>query len=165
MSTEQWLEGGCSCRSVRYRMSADPLFVHCCHSRYCQRETGASYVLNALIEADRVELLEARVEATNTPTVSGKGQRIFRCPRCLVAVWSKYAFGSIGDDVLFVRVGTLDDPDALPPDIHIYTESKQAWVVLDSAIPSVPEYYETASQWSAKSLERRAALIAAKLGR
>jgi hypothetical protein len=152
------IDGGCSCRTVRYRMVTTPLFVHCCHCRWCQRETGASFALNAMIEADRVELLQGSPEVTDTPSNSGKGQKIYRCPVCRVALWSNYA-GS-GDAVRFVRVGTLDDPDALPPDIHIFTSSKQPWVVLPEGIPAVPEYYDRKIYWPAESQERRIALLA-----
>ncbi len=117
------LEGGCDCRYVRYRMTTAPLFVHCCHCRWCQRETGSAFVLNAMIEADRVQLLGAEPEIVDTPSASGLGQKIARCPRCCIAVWSHYA--GAGPMVRFVRVGTLDEPDQLPPDIHIFTESKQ----------------------------------------
>lgn len=151
-------EGHCTCGFVRYRMSSRPLFVHCCHCRWCQRETGASFALNALIEADRVELLAGEVEVINTPSQSGKGQKISRCPRCRVAVWSNYA--GAGDAVRFIRVGTLDEPDRLPPDIHIYTESKQPWVILPQGAPAVPQYYRAAAFWPKESLERRAALAA-----
>src|SRR6516164_5842900 len=127
MSTEsKLLDGGCTCRFVHYRMTTKPLFVHCCHCRWCQRETGASFALNALIEADRVQLLRGEVEVINTPSNSGKGQKISRCPRCRIAVWSNYA--GAGDAIRFIRVGTLDEPDRLPPDIHIFTASKQPWV-------------------------------------
>jgi len=151
-------EGGCTCRFVRYRMSSRPLFVHCCHCRWCQRETGSSFALNALIETDRVQLLEGAVEGVNTTSNSGKGQRIFRCPGCHVAVWSHYA--GAGDSVCFVRVGTLDEPDRLPPDIHIYTISRQPWVVLPSNTPAVDEYYKASEHWPKESLERRAVLVA-----
>ncbi|HTQ35953.1 MAG TPA: GFA family protein, partial [Steroidobacteraceae bacterium] len=76
------IEGGCDCRHVRYRMLTRPLIVHCCHCRWCQRETGASFALNAMIESERVELLAAEPELVPTPSASGKGQRIARCPRC-----------------------------------------------------------------------------------
>src|SRR5688572_13395041 len=150
--------GGCTCRFVRYSMTTQPLFVHCCHCRWCQRETGASFALNALIEADRVQLLAGEVEVINTPSNSGKGQKISRCPRCRVAVWSNYA--GAGDTVRFIRVGTLDEPDRLPPDIHIYTESKQPWVILPPGAPAVPQYYRTSEFWPKESLERRATLAA-----
>ena len=152
------LEGGCTCRAVRYRLLTPPLFVHCCHCRWCQRETGASFALNALIEADRVALLAGEPHAVDTPSNSGKGQRIWRCPTCWVAVWSNYA--GAGPALHFVRVGTLDNPDALPPDIHIFTASKQPWVVLPPGAPAVPEYYKAEAYWPPESLARRAALRA-----
>ena len=149
-------EGGCTCRQIRYRMSGAPMFVHCCHCRWCQRETGTAFALNAMIEADRVELLEGEVQVIDTPSNSGKGQRISRCPKCWVAVWSNYA--GAGDALRFVRVGTLDEPDRIPPDIHIFTMSKQPWVVLPDGTPAVKEYYQASKMWPKESLERRAAL-------
>ena len=80
-------EGGCTCRRIRHRLASRPLFVHCCHCRWCQRETGTAFALNALIEADRVELLAGEVDVVDTPSESGQGQRISRCPTCRVAVW------------------------------------------------------------------------------
>jgi hypothetical protein len=154
------LEGGCTCRAVRYRVTSKPLFVHCCHCRWCQRETGASFALNAMIEAGRVLLLQGQPEVVHTPSLSGIGQKISRCPACRIAVWSNYGGG--GDAVRFVRVGTLDEPDRLPPDIHIFTESKQPWVVLGPDVPAVPQYYDRNQYWPKDSLERRAALLASR---
>jgi len=159
MSSEsKFFDGGCTCRFVRYRMTTRPLFVHCCHCRWCQRESGASFALNALIEADRVRLLQGEVEVINTPSNSGKGQKISRCPKCRIALWSNY--GGAGDTIRFVRVGTLDEPDRLPPDIHIYTASKQPWVVLPPNISAVAEYYKASERWPKESLDRRAILAA-----
>jgi len=154
------LEGGCTCRAVRYRMLAPPLFVHCCHCTWCQRETGASFALNAMIEADRVELLQGEIEVVDTPSASGKGQRISRCARCHVALWSNYA--GAGDAIRFVRVGTLDEAFRIRPDIHIYTSTKQPWIVLDKDVPAVPEYYARSEYWPAGSIARRTALLASK---
>lgn len=151
-------EGGCTCRQLRYRLTSTPLIVHCCHCRWCQRETGASFALNAMIEADRVQrLTTGDVETVLTPSESGKGQKIVRCPNCCIAVWSHYA--GAGDAVCFVRVGTLDEPDRFPPDIHTYTRSKQPWVQLPPGVPAVDEYYKASEVWPAESLARRAALI------
>jgi hypothetical protein len=150
------LDGGCTCRDVRYRMTSRPLFVHCCHCRWCQRETGASFALNAMIEADRVVPLSGSPELVNTPSNSGRGQKIWRCPRCRIAVWSNYS--GAGDAVRFVRVGSLDDPDRLPPDIHIFTASKQPWVVLPPGTPAVVEYYDREKYWPPESLARLRAL-------
>jgi hypothetical protein len=151
-------DGGCTCRFVRYRMATKPLFVHCCHCRWCQRESGASFALNAMIEADRVQLLQGEIEIVDTPSNSGKGQKVSRCPRCRIAVWSNYAGG--GNAIRFVRVGTLDSPDLLPPDVHIFTASKQPWVVLPPDTPAAAEYYKASELWPEESLERRAALRA-----
>jgi len=154
-------DGGCTCRRVRYRLLTQPMFVHCCHCRWCQRETGTAFALNALIEADRVLLLEGNVEVINTPSNSGKGQKISRCPQCRVAVWSNYA--GAGDAIHFVRVGSLDNPDLLPPDIHIYTASRQPWVILPAGTPAVAEYYQRSKYWPAESLVRREAALASEV--
>ncbi len=152
------LEGGCTCKAVRFRLERRPMFVNCCHCRWCQRETGASFALNAMIESDRVTLLAGAPEPVDTPSNSGKGQTIVRCPYCRVALWSHYA--GAGPSVCFVRVGTLDQPDRLPPDIHIFTSSKQPWVVLPPGTPAVPEYYDRKLYWPAGSLARADALRA-----
>ena len=155
--SDETFEGGCTCRAVRYRMTRRPMFVHCCHCRWCQRETGASFALNALIETDRMEVTGA-VDLVNTPSNSGKGQLIARCPTCRVALWSNY--GGRGDIERFVRVGTLDQPDAFPPDVHIYTMSKQPWGVLPEGARAFHEFYDGAKEWPPESLERRKAAIA-----
>jgi hypothetical protein len=156
MTDTRELLGACTCRAVRYRVTASPLIVHCCHCRWCQRETGSAFALNALLEAEHVVLLQGELELVDTPSNSGKGQQIARCPRCRVALWSNYAGG--GAAVRFVRVGTLEEPDRCPPDVHIYTASKQPWFVLPEGAPAFPEYYSAREVWSAESLARREAL-------
>ena len=150
--------GHCTCGAIRFRMNSVPLFVHCCHCRWCQRESGASFALNAMIEADRVELISGDPEVVMTPTNSGQGQKVSRCPHCRIALWSNYA--GAGAAVRFVRVGALDEPDRLPPDIHIFTSSKQPWVVLPADTPAVAEYYDRQQYWPPASLERRRELLA-----
>ena len=151
------LDGGCTCGAVRYRMTSKPMIVHCCHCRWCQRETGASFALNAMIEADRVILLKGEPEVVDTPSNSGKGQKIVRCPECRIALWSNYA--GAGDLVNFIRVGTLDESDRLCPDIHIFTASKQPWVVIPPGMPAVEEYYDRSDYWPEESLARRRAVL------
>lgn len=147
------MEGYCTCRFVRYRLTDRPLFVHCCHCRWCQRETGSAFVMNALIEAECVEVTAGEPAAVDTPSESGKGQKISRCPKCQVSLWSIYA-GS-GPKFRFVRVGTLADPDACPPQIHIFTESRQPWVILPPDVPAVPQYYDRRQYWPADAQARR----------
>lgn len=151
------MEGGCDCRAVRYRIDKEPLFVHCCHCRWCQRETGSAFALNAMIESDHVTELGVAPQVVHTPSPSGRGQDIARCPRCHVALWSHYA--GAGPFLKFVRVGTLDTPDALGPDIHIFTSTKQPWVVLPPDMPAVAEYYAREQYWPYASLARFDALL------
>jgi hypothetical protein len=151
------LTGGCACRAVRYRLTSAPMFVHCCHCLDCQRQTGSAFVLNALIEADRV-VMTGETAGVPVPTDSGRPHVIHRCPTCQVAIYSNYGGRT---DVRFVRIGTLDRPSALAPDVHIYVRSKVPWVALPPSVPSFEEFYDIKTQWPAASLERRAALRAA----
>ena len=150
-------EGGCACGAVRYRLTDAPMFIHCCHCTACQTETGSAFALNALIEADRVETLAGAPEPLTIPTESGLGQQVWRCPDCRVALWSNY--GGAVDLLRFVRVGTLDEPAALPPDVHIYTRSKLPWVTLPEGAPAFEAYYGSKALWPAASLARRKALF------
>ena len=142
-------EGGCACGAVRYRLASDPLFVHCCHCLNCQRQTGSAFVINLLIEADRVELLRGEPESVPVPRGSKK-QKVWRCPTCQVAVFSQYT----SPRLRFVRGGTLDDPASVGPDVHIYTRSKLPWVELPDSVPAFTTYYDTEKLWPAASLER-----------
>ncbi len=153
----QTFEGGCTCGHVRYRMASKPMWVNACHCTWCQRETGGAFATNALIEADRIELASAGApEAVDTPSASGKGQKIWRCPKCRVAVWSNYA--GAGDAIRFVRVGSLDAGHGIAPNIHIFTSTKQSWVVLPPGVPAVPEYFNAKEYWPQESQDRRAAM-------
>jgi hypothetical protein len=154
-------EGGCSCGEVRYRVESEPLFIHCCHCLNCQRQTGSAFVINLLIEADRVKVLTGVPERVDVPRDDGSRQKIYRCPRCQIAVFSRYS----RRDVLFVRAGTLDDPSAVAPDVHIYTRSKLDWVALPESVPAFEGYYETKALWPSASLERLMALKAAARAR
>jgi hypothetical protein len=150
------LEGGCACAAVRYRLESAPMFVHCCHCRDCQRQTGSAFVINALIETDRISLLSGDPAPVAVPTDSGRPHRIYRCPACRIALWSDYGGRP---SLRFVRVGTLDDPAALPPDVHIFTRSKLPWIELPNAFPAFEIYYDMQALWPAASLERRRAIL------
>jgi hypothetical protein len=153
MSTDtDILEGRCTCGAVKYRIVSKPFFVHGCHCRWCQRESGGAFAINAMIEADRVELLQGEPEPFLVPTPSGAGQKVFRCPTCRVSVWSNYL--RAGEKIRFVRVGTMEEPDRLAPDIHIHTVSKQPWVTLPDGVPAVENYYDNKAYWPVESLER-----------
>lgn len=156
MSVER--EGGCACGAVRYRLASEPLFVHCCHCLNCQRQAGSAFVINLLIEADRVRLLQGEPRPVDVPRGDGSSQRVYRCPDCEVAVYSSYGWPGI----LFVRGGTLDDPGSVAPDVHIFTRSKLPWLTLPGSVPACDVYYDRNALWPAASLERLDAVAAAR---
>jgi hypothetical protein len=148
-------EGGCACGSVRYRLASEPLFVHCCHCLNCQRQTGSAFVVNLLIESDRVEVLAGEPHAVDVPRDDGSVQRIYRCPTCQVALFSDYG----RSEVWFVRAGTLDDPHGVAPDVHIFTRSKVDWVALPESVPAFDVYYDRRDLWPPDSLARLDAVL------
>jgi hypothetical protein len=149
-------EGGCACGAVRYRLTSDPLFTHCCHCLNCQRQTGSAFVINLLIEADRVELLAGDPRPIEMPRDGDSKQTIFRCPTCQVAVFSEYG----RPEVRFVRGGTLDETSSVVPDVHIFTRSKLPWITLPDSAPAFEVYYESKALWPPASLERLEAIMA-----
>ncbi len=149
-------KGGCGCGYVRYELQQQPLYVHCCHCTWCQRESGAAFAINALIESSAVKPTSHQPILIDTPTHSGRGQKIARCPQCQVAVWSHYS--GFGQSVAFIKVGTLDEAGSLPPDVHIFTASKLAWFELPNNVAVYPAYYDKKVCWPKSSLERLSAL-------
>ncbi len=150
--------GGCSCGRVRYRLDDTPLIVHSCHCRMCQRLTGSSNAINVVIEGACIKHLTGQLEETEALTPSGHGQVISRCSVCRVAVWSEYKVmtARTGAPLRFVRAGTLDDPSRVPPDVHIYAETKLAHVRPDKGIPVFSGFYDLKRTWRADSLRRLA---------
>jgi hypothetical protein len=142
--------GGCACGSIRYQLLDKPMFVHCCHCDDCQRLTGSAFVLNAIIETQAIKLLRGNPVAVPVPRENSPHD-IYRCPKCQTAVWSDYGRRP---NVRFVRVGTLDKPGALEPDVHIYTQWKAKWLKLPKRTPSFRDYYKTSKLWPKASLKR-----------
>ncbi len=151
------MHGSCGCGEVQFELADKPMFVHCCHCRMCQRQSGTAFALNALIEADKVVRLQGAVETIEMPSSKPQGQRITRCAACRTALWSTYP-GS-GPRFFYVRVGALDNPDACGPDVHIFTESKQPWVRLPPDTPVFEQFYDRESVWPAASLRRRQVVL------
>lgn len=152
------MTGGCTCGSIRYELKATPLITHACHCTWCQRETGSAFATNTVIETSNVALLAGAPVEIVTPSLSGKGQIIVRCPTCHVALWSHYP--TAGRRAAFIRVGTLDQPHTITPDVHIFTSTKRPWVVLPPDQLAVPEFYDPAEVWSPDMRARWAALMA-----
>lgn len=143
--------GQCACGAIRYQMRREPMIVHCCHCTWCQRETGSAFVINAVIEASEVSVLGIEPEVIDTPSASGRGQLIARCPHCHIALWSHYSSGRV---INYVRVGTMDEPALCPPDIHIFTSTKLPWVRLPEGARAFDDFYDTKAEWSEEALTR-----------
>jgi hypothetical protein len=154
-------EGGCACGRVRYRLTDEPLFTHCCHCLNCQRQTGSAFVVNLLIETARVAILASSPQPVDAPRDDGSTQRIYRCPNCQVAVFSEYGW----PELLFVRAGALDAPSSVSPDVHIFTKSKLPWVALPESTPAFEIYYDRRTLWPLRSNERIEAIIAQREAR
>jgi hypothetical protein len=155
-------EGGCDCGAVRYALSNSPLIVHACHCRDCQRLSGSVYAVNIWIEKEFVELLAGTLSKYERKGGSGSPHEVHRCSRCGTHVLNDYrrAPGSYW----WVRVGTLDDPAAFAPDLHLYTRSKHPSVHLPEGVPVFEAYYDRAQVWPAASLARMEAHLRARPG-
>lgn len=152
--SDRWV-GGCSCGEVRYRLESEPLFTHCCHCLNCQRQTGSAFVINLLVESERLVVTAGKPMPVDAPRDDGSVQRIHRCPTCQIAVFSEYG----RPEVKFVRAGTLDDPSQARPDVHIFTRSKLPWVELPASVPAFDVYYDRHELWPAESLARLDAVL------
>jgi hypothetical protein len=152
METAMDEEGGCACGKVRYRLTATPLIVHACHCRDCQRLTGGAFAANIWVERRFVEIDHAALRSVMLKGGSGKPHEVFSCPDCGTALYSKY-HAAPGDTVL-LRAGTLERPDAVRPDVHIFTRSKMPWLPLPDGVPAFDTFYKLAEFWPAESRER-----------
>ena len=147
------LEGGCACGAVRYTLKNSPLIAHACHCRDCQKQSGSAFVINLWIERKFVDTRGAAPIAFRVPPgSSGKPHDVLRCAKCGTALWSRY-HAAPGDTVL-LRAGTLDDPAAVTPDVHIFARSKVPWLELPKGARAYPAFYKFDEVWSPESLER-----------
>ncbi len=145
------LKGGCACGAVRYELAESPMIVHACHCRDCQRITGGAFVINLWIERNLVQV-SGEPRSYMLAGGSGKPHEVFFCGSCGTYVWSRY-HGAPGD-ALFVRAGTLDNPESVKPDIHIFTRSKVPWLELPKGALAFEVGYKISEVWPRESLER-----------
>jgi hypothetical protein len=144
--------GGCACGAVRYRLTRDPMIVHACHCRDCQRITGSAFVINLWIERKCVEETGVKPASFVLAGGSGKDHEVFFCPTCGTYVWSDYRV--VSTPCLFVRAGTLDDPSGVVPDIHIYTRTKLPWLRLPEGARAVAGSYDLEDVWAPEMMKR-----------
>ncbi|HEY2034673.1 MAG TPA: GFA family protein [Rhizomicrobium sp.] len=151
------LRASCFCGAVAFKLTAAPMFVHCCHCTDCQVQTGGAFAINAIIEAEHVRVTKGAPVAVTLPADSGRPHDVYKCAECQTALWSDYGRRKV---MLFVRVSTLKRPHNIVPDVHIFTRSKVPWVGLPDDVRQFEEYYSTTKEWPADALARRQAVLA-----
>ena len=110
-------------------------------------------MINIWIESKFVEPGSVAPKSFRLAGGSGRHHHdVFFCEACGTTLWSRYHI--VPGACLFVRAGTLDTPEAVSPDVHIYTRSKLAWVILPEGVPAFASGYKIDEVWSAESQER-----------
>jgi hypothetical protein len=129
------LQGGCTCGLVRYRLKKKPITVNACHCRFCQRLSGSAFALNAMIETEYVEMIgKGEPELIHIPTDLSERTRAWRCPTCSVLLFNDHML--MNENIRFVRVGTLEEGERLPPDAHYFVSRKHPWIVVPDNVPA-----------------------------
>ena len=137
--------GGCACGAIRYRVTETPLIVHACHCLNCQKLTGSAFVITLWIERELVAVSGAEPKFYRLTAGSGQTHDVYYCPDCGTRLWSR--FEAVPGDTILLRAGTLDDPAAVTPDVHIYTRSKLPWVRLPEGARAFEAMYKLAEVW------------------
>ena len=123
-------EGGCLCGQVRWRAVAEPVNVRVCHCRNCQKATAGPFFARAIFLAKDFERRGATTSWASSPRV----ERL-SCARCGTPVFSAPIDppARIG-----VALASFDDPEAVPPQMHIWVSEKLSWVRIDDGLPQYP---------------------------
>ena len=151
------LEGGCACGKMRYRLTSQPMFVHCCHCKDCQRQTGSAFVINALIETGRVEKLTGETKAVAVPTDSGRPHDIHRCPSCENGGLEPLR-GSASALHSSASARSTSRRNSRPTCIFIRARNCPGWRCRRTFRHSTA-YYDSKTLWPPESLERRKAIF------
>ncbi len=126
--------GGCLCKAVRYRIDAEPIVVRECWCRVCQYLGGGSSAVNVCFPSSKVQLTGTLTQYDSRADSGNLMHRSF-CPACGTPVLSAAASRP---HLVFVRAGTLDDPDVARPQVAIWTASAPRWACIDPKLPQVP---------------------------
>lgn len=140
------------CNTVRYRLLTSPLFCHACHCLDCQRVSGSAFILSLEIELYNIKIISATLPAfTKHEPKPGVFEQFAECPKCRVRLW---ADSMVEEAVCDVRVGTLDFPSLMEPDLHIFVESKLDWVRLPDGARTMLKGGNVQQFWPKSSLKR-----------
>jgi hypothetical protein len=155
------ITGGCTCGSVRYRLLTSPLFCYACHCTSCQKSTGSAFALHLSIESYNISIISrskpSLVSLSPNHSPSTKTSQRALCPHCGTVFWSHD--NPWGYAVSDVRIGTLDFPGIMEPDVHSFVGSKLGWVGLPPGAKTAVGHYEYEALWPKSSLRRLEACL------
>jgi|SRR5579862_1487262 len=125
--------GGCLCRAVRYSIGVPALQTRSCWCRVCQYIGAGSATVNACFPN---AALSVSGELRDYAMVADSGAVAHRrfCPTCGTHLFSA---SEARPELVFVRVGTLDDPEGVRPDTIVWTASAPSWACFDAGLPRV----------------------------
>jgi hypothetical protein len=125
--------GKCLCGSVRWQSSEPPIVTRVCWCRDCQYLGAGSSTVNACF---RTESFTVTGSTSNFKSVADSGNKMHRrfCPACGTPLFSE---AEARPHLVFVRVGTFDDPNVVAPGMTIWTASAPRWACIDGAVPRV----------------------------
>lgn len=119
--------GGCQCGNIRYTLKAPPLTLYCCHCTECQRQSSSAFGMSMRVGLADVEVIGKMARHTRSKTESGSALVCEFCPSCGVRLFHRR---EAYEADLSLKAGSLDDTSWLVPAGHIWTGSKQKWVVI-----------------------------------
>lgn len=128
------LAGGCQCGAVRYKLDGAPMHVAICHCADCRKSSGAPMVSWAMFAAEQFALTQGDVTTFNS---SGASMRNF-CPTCGTGLFFTNEENLPG--IIDVQSATLDDPDALPGQVHIQIAERIGWMAQAHTLPEFARF-------------------------
>jgi len=131
-------EGGCLCGRVRYAALTEPRHVTICHCKFCQRATGAAYMVEPIFGKDDVTLLAGAPKTFDLVSEgSGKVVHVHFCADCGTKLWLSF---ERFPDSIGVYAGTFDDPcwfDVEPATArHIFVGASRSDTVIPAGLPT-----------------------------
>jgi hypothetical protein len=127
-------DGGCQCGGVRYRLEGEPLGLAVCHCTECQRQSGSAFGMSLAIPREAFRLLAGELKRFSVRCDSGRIKECAFCPSCGTRIHHR-----VGEAVLSLKPGTLDDTSWLSPDAHYWTKRKQPWAPIPDGARCFPD--------------------------
>ena len=128
----QQLTGSCLCGALKYTCSSEPLFTAACHCKSCQKSTGSAF--SVVVGVQRADVTIEGDTRTTYESLGDSGRPTYRhfCAQCGSTIMAEMA---ARPDLAFIAAGTLDHPEALVPQLHVYWRDHQIWLETLDTLP------------------------------